>query len=60
VTAGPPDPAGAVKYVTSPDGIDAAQMLRRFDTAPRLGRRPRRSGQIRSRRQRLGMTGKRR
>jgi hypothetical protein len=33
VTAGPPDPAGAVKYVTPPDGIDAAQMLRRFDTA---------------------------
>jgi metallophosphoesterase (TIGR03767 family) len=26
-------PAGAVKYVTPPDGIDAAQMLRRFDTA---------------------------
>ena len=26
-------PAGAVKYVTPPDGIDAAEMLRRFDTA---------------------------
>ena len=26
-------PGGAVKYVTPPDGIDAAEMLRRFDTA---------------------------